>query len=98
MTVVDKTVTVKQGSFAIDKQIRDIFWPANFFILSMRRQRLYDADTDEHSRRELQEGDLLHIRYSTYNQEKTEEELAALIGRQDSSVFEKLTNDEEKQI
>lgn len=93
VTVVDKTVTVKQGSFAIDKQIRDIFWPANFFILSMRRQKLYDADMDEHSRRELQEGDLLHIRYSTYNQEKTEEELAALIGRQDSSVSLKSTND-----
>ncbi len=88
MTVIDTFITVEENSFAIGKQIRDIFWPANLFILSVKRCETKNAQVDEHGGKELRKGDVLHIRYSTYNEEQTRAELIAIVGEQEYAEAE----------
>lgn len=78
---VDTFVTVQKSSFAVDKQIRDIFWPKGLLVLSLQRKGM-DEKIDEHGGKELKEGDLLHIRYSTSNENYTKEEIFAIVGEQ----------------
>ncbi len=80
--VIDTFVVVEKGSFAIGKQIRDIFWPANLFVLSVKHDETKKAEVDEHGGKELREGDTLHVRYSTYDEIETREELIAIVGNQ----------------
>lgn len=80
--VFDTFVTVKNGSFAVGKQIRDILWPYNLFVLSLQRKSASDAVVDEHGEKCLRAGDILHVRYSTYDEKSTKEELIAIVGVQ----------------
>lgn len=81
--VIDTFVTVQENSFAVGKQIRDIFWPANLFVLSVKHDEKRRAEVDEHGGKEIREGDILHVRYSTSNEKKTKEELIAIVGVQE---------------
>lgn len=81
--LIDTFVTVKGNSFAIGKQIRDIFWPANLFVLSISHDKNRKTIVDEHGGNAILEGDILHIRYSTYDDEDTKEQLYAIVGEQD---------------
>lgn len=81
--VVDTFVTVKPSSFAVSKQIRDIFWPANLFVLSVKHTEVNDETVDEHGGNAIREGDILHIRYATQDESITREELTAIVGKQD---------------
>lgn len=85
--VMESFVSVRAGSFAEGKQIRDILWPANMFVLSVAHP-LDEAKADGLGGKVLRAGDVLHIRYSTYDERKTEEELFDLVGRQDIQVEE----------
>ena len=79
--VVDTYITVQKDAFAIGKQIRDIFWPRNLFVLSL--QHADDkAVVDEHGGKEIRQGDILHVRYSTANDDVTREELYAIVGEE----------------
>ena len=88
LIVIDTFVSVKDGSFAVGKQVRDILWPPNLFVLSINRGKKQGVEIDEHGSRALHSGDILHIRYSTYNEESTKEELTAIIGEQNYVEFE----------
>lgn len=79
---VDTTVTVAPDTFAIGKQVRDIFWPANLFVLTVRHSDEHRAEMDERGDKTLHEGDLLHVRYESYNISETEAELYAIVGAQ----------------
>ena len=81
--VIDTFVTVKPGTFAVGKQIRDIFWPANLFVLSVKHSEKAQAKVDEHGDSSLRAGDILHIRYSTFDDKRTRQELMAIIGEQE---------------
>lgn len=81
--VIDTYVEVQRGSFAVGKQIRDIFWPANLFVLSVRHAERKRAMVDEHGSKSIHVGDVLHVRYSTYDVEASREELVAIVGEQD---------------
>ncbi len=81
--VIDTFVTVKSGSFAIGKQIRDILWPANLFVLSFVHRERSDAEVDEHGGKELRESDVLHIRYLTYDEPASREAIISIVGEQD---------------
>lgn len=81
--LIDAHVTVKEGAFAIGKQTRDIFWPSNLFVLSVRHSQTLKTVVDGHGGKELMEGDLLHIRYSTFDEKQTLEELIAIVGDQE---------------
>lgn len=80
--VVDREVRVGAGAFAIGKQVRDIFWPANLFVLSVQHTTDRQAELDERGDKTIREGDLLQVRYSTYDPPETERELAAICGEQ----------------
>ena len=79
---VDRTVTVGDGCFACGKLVRDIFWPANLFVLSVKRASDNREEMDERGDKTLHAGDLLHVCYETYHPKETERELFAIVGDQ----------------
>ena len=81
-TVVDAFVVVQKDSFAIGKQIRDIFWPRNLFVLSTKKASA-STTMDVHGGKELGEGDILHIRYTTTDDMLTRRELFDIVGEQE---------------
>ncbi len=83
LKVIDTFVTVQKDSFAVGKQIRDIFWPPNFFVLSLEHGKNHGAEVDEHGTKTISEGDIIHVRYSTYDESQTREELMAIVGEQE---------------
>jgi hypothetical protein len=80
--VKDRTVIVQPGSFAIGKQIRDIFWPANLFVISVKKAKNENEEVDEHGGKELNIGDTLHVQYSTFDEKTTIYELEGIVGEQ----------------
>lgn len=81
--VYDTYVTVMEGSFAVGKQIRDIFWPTNLFVLSVKHDTKHRAEVDQHGGRDIRIGDILHVRYSTCDEAETRAQLTAIVGAQD---------------
>ena len=79
---VEARVKVRKASFAIGKQVRDIFWPSNMFVLSIERDKNSKEECDDINSKAIKENDWLNIRYSTFNEEETLEELYAIIGEQ----------------
>lgn len=80
----DGYVTVSPDAFVIGKAVRDIFWPSNTFVLAVKHSE--KTVVDQHGDKKLSEGDVLHLRYSTYNIEETEKELYALVGEQTEEI------------
>ncbi len=80
--VYEAFVKVMPSSFAVGKQIRDILWPSNLFVLSVKRKG-ENAQVDAHGSKELSAGDKLHIRFYTYNEPEVKEELLGILGQQD---------------
>lgn len=85
--LVDTVLTVQENSFAVGKQIRDILWPNNFFVLSIKRSDTR-PEIDEHGEKNMYPGDKLHVRYSTFNHSQTKEEISAILGKQEFSESE----------
>lgn len=81
--VIDAHVTIKKGSFAEFMHVKDILWPANFFLLSIIPSKSRYAQIDQQGNGTLHEGDVLHIRYATFDEEVTKKELMAIVGEQD---------------
>ncbi len=74
-TVVDAYMTVGKGSFVIGKEIPDILWPPTCVVLSVKKA------SDIHSIG-MAEGDILHLRYQTYDKAETCALLENLVGKQ----------------
>lgn len=91
LKVIDTHVVVKENSFAVGKQIRDIFWPANLFVLSVKNKEAENAEIDEHGGKALRANDTLHVRYCTANEASTKDELIAIVGEQEYSETETKT-------
>jgi len=75
-TTCETTVTVQPDSFAEGKEIRDVLWPEGLFVLSVDKSRALGGKT-------LRAGDRLHVRYSTFNEQRLQQELAAIVGAED---------------
>ncbi len=82
---IEKNVTVGAKTFAVGKLVRDIFWPANLFVLSVKRTGANRAEMDERGDKTLREGDILRVRYESYDPDETERELLAIVGEQPTS-------------
>ena len=80
---IDARIIIKKGSFAEYKHVRDILWPANFLLLSIIPSKTRKPQTNLQMEKTLHEGDVLHIRYSTFSEEQTKTELIAIVGEQD---------------
>jgi H+/Cl- antiporter ClcA len=74
--LIDTNVTIEKGSFAIGKEIRDIFWPAGLFVFSTTHKE--KTSTEEHHEEGLRADDVLHIRYTTCDEEASQRELDAI--------------------
>ncbi len=81
-SVYDAFVTVQPDSFAVGKQIRDVLWPASLFILSLKHNPEFQAQAGEISGKVLCAGDILHVRYSSFDSEETKSQLLAIVGNQ----------------
>lgn len=80
--VIDTFVTVLPHTFAEGKAIRDILWPCNLFVLSVQpnqKEAVVDKEGDKH----LHAGDRLHVRFQTYDLDRTRLELFAIVGEQE---------------
>lgn len=81
--VIDAFVTVQKDTFAVGKQIRDIFWPCNLFVLSIKHSPASGAVVDRSGEKTIREGDVLHVRYSCYDEQEAKNELLAIVGKQE---------------
>ncbi len=81
--IIDTHVTIKKGSFAEYRHARDILWPANFFLLSIIPSESRKAQIDQQGESMFHAGDVLHIRYATFDEPHTKAELTAIVGEQD---------------
>ena len=72
---IDAIVTVQEGSFAVGRKVRDIFWPNGLFVLSIRSK---DAGQGG-----LRAGDELHVRYPDDGTGAAKRALFAVVGEQE---------------
>lgn len=79
-TVIDVSLTVKDGSFAVGKEIRDTLLPHSCVLVS------YETASEHHHGHAFMAGDVLTVRYETYNPRATREELISLVGEQSDEV------------
>ena len=75
-TVVVVPLTVQENSFVIGKELRDILWPNACTVISVEQAQ------ESHHGEELHAGDIITLRYKTYDPETTANELHALVGQQ----------------
>ena len=72
--IINAFVTVREGSFAEGKEIRDLLLPPTCAVLSIDMKSPAAAD--------MQAGDVLHLHYSTYNAQDTLASIEAIFGEQ----------------
>ena len=75
-TVTVTALTVEESSFVVGKELRDILWPDSCVVISVDR-----AQKSHHSEG-LHAGDVITVRYKTYDPAATAEELEILVGNQ----------------
>ena len=73
-SVIVTSLTVTEDSFILGKALRDILWPHNCKVISVAHAQ------ESHSGEELLPGDVVTVRYTTYDPDATEEELSSLVG------------------
>lgn len=84
-TILDYYVTVGEGAFATGMHVRDIFWPTGLFVLS-HKQILPLEQRDKRAPRAIHASDVLHIRCTTFDAERTEEKLTAILGGKEGKL------------
>lgn len=89
--VIDTHIVIKKGSFAENMHEKDILWPANFFVLSIIPSKTRYAQIDKQGEKTFHKGDVLHIRYATFDEAQTKAEIIAIVGEQDYDETETLS-------
>ena len=74
--VIEVPLTVMAGSFVIDKEVKDVLWPASCTLISNERG---PNKTDKVG---IAEGDVLTVHYTTYDPVATANEFEILVGDQ----------------
>ena len=77
--IVDCHMTVQKGSIADDMELRDILWPPTCAVLSVDFKATHAVHHESHK---VNEGDVLHLHYQTYDLDETMELLIAILGEQ----------------
>lgn len=78
--IIEVALTVNPDSFVVGKELRDILWPNDCIIVSFERA------PENRENVGVSPGDVITVRYKTYDPEITSEELTVLVGEQN---FEK---------
>ena len=76
LITVNATFEVKAKAFVIGKEIRDILWPPYCAVISVKKYVIGSSI--------LCEGDVLQIRYQTYDPQETYEIMEAMLGKQNN--------------
>ena len=76
--IIDSHMTVQPGAFATHMELRDIIWPPTCVILSINKNH---SSVHDHGSK-IEEGDVLHLHYRTYEPKKTQEALNHILGEQ----------------
>ena len=84
-TTITAPLTVARGSFVIGKNINDVLWPNSCAIVSFTRA-VGSRDSSV-----ICEGDVILIRYTTYDTKETADELLDLVGTQSDSTLRLMT-------
>ena len=77
---VEAPLTVGKNAFVIGKELRDVLWPNSCVVVAFNRA---DFSTKHGI---ISEGDIITVRYVTYNPETTAIELCDLVGEQSEDV------------
>ncbi len=80
-TVIVVPLTVTSNSFVVGKQFRDILWPDSCVVVSFERAR------ENYGQAGIGAGDIVTVRYKTYNTDATADEFKALVGEQSEEVY-----------
>ena len=78
--VIEVPLTVYKGAFVIDKEIRDILWPASCTLLSIEKGPNKTKTVG------IDEGDILTVHYTTYDPIATANEFEVLVGDQSEDI------------
>lgn len=78
--IIEAPLTVCKDSFVVDKEQKDILWPAACVVLSTEKGR------DRHGKLGMSEGDVVTVHYKTYDPIATAEEFETLVGDQCEEV------------
>ena len=73
---VESPLTVGRNAFVIGKELRDVLWPNSCVVVAYKR-----SDSSKNHTL-ISEGDIITVRYVTYDPAETERELEALVGSQ----------------
>lgn len=73
------TVTVCQNAFAVGKEVRDILWPDGMFVLSVTHPTSGES-VKAHGGKSIAAGDILEVRYVTFDRAKTLAALEEIVG------------------
>lgn len=75
-TVVVVALSVSNNSFVVGKELCDILWPNACKVIS------FEHTCDGYDSKEIRSGDIITVRYKTYDPAATAEEITALVGIQ----------------
>lgn len=79
-------LTVKQSAFAVGKELKDVLWPSRCVVVSYR----HTAQSKNNS--VISEGDVITVRYVTYDPAATLRELSDLVGEQSEDIVKIITS------
>lgn len=77
---VEATLTVNRNAFIVGKELRDVLWPNFCVVVAFNRAK----PSKNHA--VISEGDIITVRYVTYDPAATARELKDLLGEQSEDI------------
>lgn len=77
---IEAPLTVNKNAFVTGKELRDVLWPNSCVVVAFERAK----HTEKHS--VISDGDVITVRYTTYDPEETAIELTDLVGEQSEDI------------
>ena len=78
---IEVSLTVAHDSFVVGKEMRDILWPNSCVVVSFNRIEHLENNL------EISAGDIITVKYITYDPAATIEEFKALVGEQSEDIL-----------
>ncbi len=78
--VIETSLNVRENSFVVGKELRDILWPSSCAVVSFERA------PENRGKTGVAPGDVIAVHYKTYNPDATADEFNALVGDQPEQI------------
>ena len=79
---VEVSLTVNPNSFVVGKELRDVLWPNSCVVVAFKRAK----PSKKYS--VISEGDVITVKYVTYDPSATIKELNDLVGEQTEQIIQ----------